>query len=80
MFETGDTIGTAPRCFSIEIINDTAVENNEMFFVDLPSDGLIHGTGITSANVTIIEDITDSKINVISKILILFDSHFFSSC
>ena len=61
IFLSGDTTDSQ-RCVNITILDDEIVEDNEEFKVVLSSTSDIQVFGITSANVTIIEDPSDSKI------------------
>ena len=63
IFLPGDSTGNN-RCVNITILDDEIVEENEDFKVVLSSTSDIQVFGITSANVTIIEDPFDSKIDI----------------
>ena len=60
-FLRGETIGSTPRCITINILDDDVVENEEEFTVSLSSSSFIQPTNITATNVTIYEDPSDCK-------------------
>ena len=61
IFLPGDTTGSQ-HCVNITILDDEIVEDNEEFKVVLSSTSDIQIFGITSTNVTIVKDTSDSKI------------------
>lgn len=59
-FLSGETIG-ALRCVNVSIVDDEAIEDDEMFSITISSTGAVQALGNTTANITILQD-SDSKL------------------
>ena len=62
-FEPGETIGSPPKCITINILDDDIVEAVEEFSVTISSGSVIQALNVTSINVTIYEDPLDCKLH-----------------
>lgn len=63
-FLPGETIGNAIHCADITILDDVAVEADEIFTVVLFSSSVIQIIGATSIDITIHEDTSDCKLHI----------------
>lgn len=78
-FLPGDTVGSAPRCVTINILDDNVVENEEEFTVALSSSSVIQPTNTTAINVTIYEDPSDCKsIGIVQNSYLVCWNNFFT--